>query len=125
LPRQRRWEILTELTEAGARQVVDRWLDLSPRPTALYCFNNTLARFVIEELRRRGVGVPQHLSVMGAGGEEGSGLTCLQVDWYRMGRAAVQVLLRTIADPDGHTPEHVLWPHTLRAGWTTAAPGRA
>jgi LacI family transcriptional regulator len=123
LPRRRRWEILTELTEAGARHVVDEWLGLSPRPTALYCFNNTLARFVTEEVERRGLRVPQDLSVMGAGGEEVPGLTCLQVDWYHMGGAAVQILLRAVADREGHTPEHLLWPHALRLGRTTAAPG--
>ncbi len=123
LPRRRVWEVLTELTEAGARRVVDRWLGLAPRPTALYCFNNTLARFVVDEVRRRGLRVPQDLSVVGAGGEDVPGLTCLQVDWYGMGRLAVQVLLRAVADPDRHTPEHLLVAHTLRAGETTAAPG--
>jgi LacI family transcriptional regulator len=124
LPRHGRWEILAELTESGARQVVEGWLGLSPRPTALYCFNNTLAGFVTEEVRRRGLRVPQELSIMGAGGEDVPGLTCLQVDWYRMGRAAVQVLLRAVADPEGHVPEHILWPHTLRVGCTTAPPER-
>src|SRR5262249_19916930 len=66
LPRHGRWEILAELTESGARQVVEAWLGLSPRPTALYCFNNTLARFVTEEIRRRGLRVPQELGIMGA-----------------------------------------------------------
>jgi DNA-binding LacI/PurR family transcriptional regulator len=122
LPRRRRWEILAELTEAGARQVVETWLGLSPRPTALYCFNNTLARYVTDEVARRGLRVPQDLSIMGAGGEDVPGLTCLQVDWYQMGRTAVQVLLRAVADPERHTPEHLLSPHTLRVGQTTAGP---
>jgi LacI family transcriptional regulator len=117
---RRRWEILTELTEAGARTVVETWLSLAPRPTALYCFNNTLARLVIEELLRRGSRVPEELSVMGAGGEIVPGLTCHQADWHRMGRTAVQVLLRVLADPDGHNPEHHLSPHALRVGRTTA-----
>src|SRR5262249_5693483 len=68
LPRHRRWEVLTELTEAGAREVVETWLSLSPRPTALYCFNNTLARFVIEDALRRGLRIPQDLSIIGAAG---------------------------------------------------------
>jgi LacI family transcriptional regulator len=124
LPRHRRWEFLTELTETGAHQVVESWLGLSPRPTALYCFNNTLARLVIGEVLRHGLRVPQDLSVMGAGGEEVPDLTCQQVDWYQMGRTAVQILLRAVADPDRHIPEHCLSPHTLRVGQTTAAPGQ-
>jgi LacI family transcriptional regulator len=120
LPRRRRWEIPAELTEAGAGQVVERWLGLAPRPTALYCFNNTLARFVHAELLRQGVDVPRDVSVMGGGGEEVSGLTCHQADWHQMGRQAVQILLRALADPHGSTPEHHLSPHVLRVGLTTA-----
>jgi DNA-binding LacI/PurR family transcriptional regulator/DNA-binding transcriptional regulator YhcF (GntR family) len=120
LPRHRRWEIPTELTESGAHQAVETWLGLSPRPTALYCFNNTLARFVLEEVLRRGLRVPHDLSILGAGGEEVPGLTCLQVDWHQMGRTAVLVLLRAVANPEGHTAEHHLAPHTLRVGQTSA-----
>jgi LacI family transcriptional regulator len=123
LRHRRQWEILTELTESGARQMVDRLLTLTPSPTALYCFNNTLACFAIAELRRRGVRVPEDVSVMGAGGEEISGLTFHQADWYLMGRTAVQILLRALADHERHVPEHILAPHALRVGQTTAALG--
>ena len=119
--RSRDWEIPVDLTERGARQAADRLLAVSPRPTALYCFNNTLARLAIEELHRRGVRVPQDLSVIGGGGEEIANLTCHQPNWHLIGRTAVQVLLRALADPDGHVPEHLLSPHVLRAGRTTAA----
>ncbi len=122
LPRHRRWEILTELTEKGAREAVERWLALSPRPTALYCFNNTMARLVIEEVVRRGLRVPEDVSVMAAGGEEVAGLTCQQVDWHQLGRTAVAVLLRALGQGAQHTPEHHLMPHTLCVGRTTAAP---
>lgn len=122
LRRRLRDEVRVELTARGARQAVEYLLALSPRPTALYCFNNTLARYAIEELHRRGARVPEELSVMGGSGEEVSGLTCHQADWYQVGRAAVQVLLRAVAAPDGHQPEHLLSPHALRVGRTTAAP---
>jgi len=123
LPRRRQWVIPTELTEAGARQVVEQWLRLTPRPTALYCFNNTLARLVIEGLQRRDVRVPQDVSILGGGGEEVPGLTCHQADWYQIGRGGVQILLRVLANPRRHTPEHQLSPHTMRLGQTTAVPG--
>src|SRR5262249_44045772 len=121
LPCRRRWEILSELTEAGARQVVQQLLALVPQPTALYCFNNTLARLVSEELRRRGLQTPQDLSVMGAGGEDVPGLTCHQIEWYQLGRAGVQILLRALTDPDDHPPEHHLSAPVLRVGQTTTA----
>lgn len=122
LRRRSRGVVHVELTTRGAGQAIEQVLAVSPRPTALYCFNNTLARLVIEELHRRGVRVPQDLSVMGGGGEEVPGLTCHQADWYHVGRTAVQVLLRAVADPAGHPPEHLLLPHAVRVGRTTAAP---
>jgi DNA-binding LacI/PurR family transcriptional regulator len=128
LPHRRRWEILTELTEPGARTLIDRFLALAPRPTALYCFNNTLAHFAVEELRRRGLRVPEDVSVLGAGGEDVPGLSCHQVDWYLMGRTAVRILLRALAATARPAAEHHLAPHALRLGRTTAAPeqpGRA
>ncbi len=123
LPRRRDWEIVVELTREGARQVVDRWLNLAPRPTALYCFNNTFAHFVVQEALLRGLRVPQDLSIMGDGGEEVCGLTCLQVDWFQMGRTAIQVLLRSFAAGGKHAPEHIDFPHRLCVGQTTAPPG--
>jgi LacI family transcriptional regulator len=119
LPRRRVWELPTELTEAGAQAVTQSLLNLNPRPTALLCFNNSLARLVCTETRRHGLQIPLDLSVLGGGGEEVAGLTCYQVDWYQLGRKAVQILLRNLAAPGA--PEHFLAPHTLRIGQTTAA----
>jgi LacI family transcriptional regulator len=125
LPHRRQWEILTELTEPGARALIDRFLGLAPRPTALYCFNNTLAQFAVEELRRRGLRVPEDVSVLGAGGEDVPGLSCHQVDWYAMGRTAVQILLRALATAGRSPAEHPLAPHALHLRQTTAAPAAA
>ena len=83
---------------------------------------DTLARLVSAELDRGGVRVPEDISLMGGGGEDLQGLTCTQVDWFQLGRLAAQVLLRALAAPQPATPEHLLSPHTLRLGQTTAAP---
>jgi LacI family transcriptional regulator len=125
LPRRRTWELPAELTATGARRVVDGLNGLSPRPTALLCFNNTLARLVIEEAERLRWSVPAELSVMGCGGEDVPGLTCHQADWYEMGRQAVQLFLRALNGGPTQEPEHLLAPNLLRPGRTTAAPGMA
>jgi LacI family transcriptional regulator len=122
LYRRQKWEIPTDLTEAGARRMVEQMLALRPLPTAVYCFNNTLASFVIDELRRREVRVPENVSVMGAGGEEIPGLTCHQVDWYQMGRMAMQILLRTLAGPGRNAQQHYRLRHVLCVGRSTAPP---
>jgi len=121
LPRRRAWEWTAELTEAGAAEVAQKLLKQTPRPTGLLCFNNSLARLIIEAVQRQGLRVPQDLSVMGCGGEEVPDLTCYQVDWYGMAQRAVQTLVRAI-ETKGETPEHVVFPHQLRRGQTTAAP---
>jgi len=120
LPRRRAWELATDLTEAGARRAAEQFLAFSPRPTAAYCFNNTLARLFIDVLRRRGIGIPAEISVLGGGGEDVPGLTCHQADWCEMGRTAVQSLLRNRSDRG--EPDHHLGSYTLRGGATTAPP---
>jgi DNA-binding LacI/PurR family transcriptional regulator len=120
LARRRAWEFPTELTERGAREATEQLLAASPRPTAIYCFNNTLAKRVIQNLAARGIRVPEQISVLGGGGEEVFGLTCHQADWLEMGRIAVQILQRLQADPQTREPEHHLVPHALREGETTA-----
>ncbi len=116
--RRRVWEFFVELTAEGARNVVDSWARLTPRPTAIYCFNNTLATHVIEVLRRRGFRVPEDVSIVGGGGEEIPGLTCHQADWTHLGRIAVQILLKKTA-----RPEHHRGTHTMRRGVTTSQCG--
>jgi LacI family transcriptional regulator len=122
LPRRRCWEFSFELTPAGAGAFVDQFLSLTPRPTALYCFNNTLARLTLDRLASRGVRVPGDLSVLGGGGEEVPGLTCHQADWHHLGRTAVAVLERIVAAGESARPEHHTCPHALQPGNTTGAP---
>jgi DNA-binding LacI/PurR family transcriptional regulator len=119
LPRRRTWEVFSEITEEGARQVIQSLESMKPAPTALLCFNNRLARLVIDLLRAKGTRVPQDLSVMGGGGMDIPGITCHQADWAGMGRKAVQILLRSRAD---RAPEHVLFPHEVRKGRSTSGP---
>lgn len=119
LPRRRAWEVAVEITPTGARRAASELLAIEPRPTAVYCFNNTLARLLIDEFRARGVRVPDDASVLGGGGEDVPGLTCHQADWFELGAAAVRAVLGT-ADR-APRPTHVLGAHTLQFGRTTAA----
>ncbi|HEX7896339.1 MAG TPA: GntR family transcriptional regulator [Planctomycetota bacterium] len=121
LPRRKAWELLCEITPAGAAALVTRFLALAPRPSALICYNNTFGQLVHEELRRRGVKVPDDLSLIGAGGESVPGLSSLVADWDAMGRAAVKALLRAMKGPD-KAPEHQVFAYTLHRGRTTAPP---
>jgi LacI family transcriptional regulator len=124
LPRRRAWELSAEITPSGAEDLVEKLLALRPVPTALLCFNTTLARLAMERLRRRGVRVPEDLSVLGIGGEEVAGLACAQADWFAMGRYAVTLLLRAASSRGGLEPEHRLFPYEIRPGRSAGPPGK-
>jgi LacI family transcriptional regulator len=123
LPCRRQWEFFADIIPAGAADVVERFLAVDPRPTALFWFNNTFARLAIDELNRRMLRVPEDVSVMGAGAEDVPGLTCTVVDWRGTGRAAVEILRWQLIE-NGHKSEHRLFDHTLHAGSTTSSPIR-
>jgi len=124
LPRRRDLELSAEITGPGADLLVEKLLALHPVPTALVCFNNSLARLVNERLRRRGVRVPEHLSVVGIGGEDVPGLACAQTDWFAMGRYAVSLLLRAASPSREAKPEHRLFPYEIRPGKSAGPPGK-
>jgi LacI family transcriptional regulator len=123
LPRRRCWELAVELSGPGAGKAAAQVLALRPRPTALYCFNNALARRVMEELLRLGVRVPEEMSVLGGGGEEVPGLACHQADWHQMGRLAVEVALRALQAGPEAPAEHHLSPNAVRPGASAAGVG--
>lgn len=124
LPRRRAWELSAEISEEGAEALVERLLALRPAPTALVCFNNSLARLAIDRLRRRGGRVPESMSVVGIGGEEVAGLACAQADWFEMGRCATRILLRAASSRSEAPPEHRLFPYEIHPGRTAARPPR-
>jgi len=124
LPRRRAWELSAEITEPGAATLVEKLLALRPVPTALICFNNTLARLAREGLRRRGARVPEDVSVLGIGGEEVAGLACALADWFAMGRYAVTLLLRAASARRTAEPEQRLFPYEIRPGDSAGSPSK-
>jgi DNA-binding LacI/PurR family transcriptional regulator len=125
LPRRRAWELSAEITEPGAETLVEKLRSLPLAPTALVCFNNTLARLAMESLRRRGIRVPEDVSVMGIGGEEVAGLACAQADWFAMGQTAVRLLLRAASARRTAEQEHLLFPYEIQPGRSVGPPPKA
>jgi LacI family transcriptional regulator len=122
LPRRREWEIAVPLDESGAQAFVAAWSSLKPRPTAAYCFNNTIARLILAELRREGFDSPRDLSLIGGGGEETTDLTCHQADWGRIGASGIELLLKAIDAGERHQPQHIIESHRFREGKTIGPP---
>lgn len=122
LPVRRAYEWSASLNPAGGTDVVERFLAAAAPPTAIVCFNNSLAQFVIEALELQRLTVPDDVSIVGCGGVDVVGLTMCQSDWYDQGRRAMQMLLRLL-EPGSVTPvEHLEIPPALRLGRTTGAP---
>jgi DNA-binding LacI/PurR family transcriptional regulator len=125
LRRRQIWELSVKLNSTGAVEAVDQLMGMSPRPTAILCFNNTFASYLIAAAEQRGLVVPDDLSVIGAGGERVVGLTCNQLDWYTLGRNAARILQRSIVAGEEYHPEHCLIQYELELGGTTAPPRRS
>ncbi len=115
---RRAWEMFVRINRLGANEVVDAILESSPPPTAVICFSNPLANFVIDAAFERGLRVPEDLSVVGGGGGDVAGLTCMQLDWYDLGRQAMQLLLKAIHAGEHHKPEHKVVPYDWHEGRT-------
>lgn len=116
---RRHWEMFIELSPTGAEEAVDHLLSLSPRPTAIICFHNTFANQFTAAALKRGLRVPDDISVVGCGGEEVVNLSCTQLDWQALGRTAVQMLLRAVDKDGAFESEHLLVPYQWREGCTT------
>lgn len=87
-------------------------LELPEPPTAVFCGNDRIALGIMTEARRRGVGVPERLSVVGFDGtyearNSTPALTSVTQPLHEMGAAAVQALLRRIQgeSPGSHRVE--------------------
>lgn len=108
----------------GGRDAVERLLDGTSAPTALFCFNDRIASGAYRALRRRGLRVPEDVSVVGfdnqvdlAAGLDPP-LTTIALPHEAMGRWAVDRLLDQIDGvPGADEPvlRRELCPPVLRA----------
>jgi len=90
---------------------------LAAKPTAIFAANDTMAVFVCRSLKKRGIRVPEDISIVGfdgdyTGEQNHPRLTTVTVPRRQMGRAAVECLMQKI---DGQTPLPVILPVTFKA----------
>jgi LacI family repressor for deo operon, udp, cdd, tsx, nupC, and nupG len=111
--------------ESGAAEG-ERLLGRRERPTAIFCFNDEMAMGVIQAARRRGLRLPEQLSVVGFDDIRFSSymdppLTTISQPMRAIGEGTVRLLLEVI-NGDIATPESVTLPHTLVVRSSTAPP---
>ena len=85
-------------TEEGDRQAAAALLSMSPRPDAVFAYNDRAALAVIQECAQRGLRVPDDVAVVGfdditAASYSQPGLTNVAVDKEGLGREGVRLLL--------------------------------
>jgi LacI family transcriptional regulator len=85
----------------GGEAAAAKLLDLPDPPTAVFAFNDNMAVAVVREARKRGLRVPEDLSVVGFDDSEQAGivtpaLTTVRQPLAEMGRMAVSLLLRLL-----------------------------
>jgi len=109
---------------ADVSAALEWFMDLSPRPTAVVCFDDTRALLALQAAAERGMRVPEDLSVAGYGDEavrtgRSQVLTSMHIDAEQMGRRAAELLVRG----GGAEPVALMLAPELRARASTAAPG--
>jgi LacI family repressor for deo operon, udp, cdd, tsx, nupC, and nupG len=112
--------------ESGAL-AAERLLGREQPPTAIFCFNDEMAMGVIETARRRGLRVPNDLSVVGFDDIRYARmvdppLTTVAQPMRQIGEGTVRLLLEILRG--GEAPESVTLPHTLVVRSSTAPPRR-
>jgi LacI family transcriptional regulator len=86
-------------------RIVDSFLELEERPTAVGCVNDQIALTVLRALAERGIRVPRDVSVVGYDDVEfaamlSPSLTSIRLPKYELGRAAAELLIAETSDPE-------------------------
>lgn len=130
-----REELLTEVAwvhgrdlAASIENIVDHLLGLETPPTAVFAVNDQIAMYAQEAFARRGVRVPQEISLAGfdwflrwlpSGGE----LTTVAQPFEEIGAAAASRLIERLRSSGPHVPHRLLLPARLVAKASTKTPG--
>ncbi|SON49616.1 HTH-type transcriptional repressor PurR [Vibrio tapetis] len=83
----------------------DKIIAMAQRPTAVFCFNDTMALGLLSRLQEKGLSVPDDISVIGYDNIEVSGyfsppLTTVHQPKRRVGKTAFEILLERIKDKE-------------------------
>jgi LacI family transcriptional regulator len=118
VPRDPRWELPGDFTEAAGHRAARAILKLRPRPTAIFAANDAMAIGAISAIREEGLTVPDDVAVAGfddipIARYVSPPLSSVHVPIAQLGERALELLLGAIAgSSDGGSPRVVL-PTTL------------
>lgn len=107
-----------------AQVLTNELLDLSEPPTAIFTASDTQALGCLETIRKRGLRVPEDISIVGYDDVEVAeylGLTTVHQPLYESGLRSVELLLDTLEHPE-RMPVSIQLPVQLVARQTSAPP---
>ncbi len=93
---------------------VERLLNASIKPTAVFCGNDLLALGVMRGLIARGISIPDDIALVGYDDVEfasvlSTPLTSIRQPKYELGRAAAELLIDEANNPDTHQHQHIMY----------------
>ncbi|MDP9888527.1 LacI family DNA-binding transcriptional regulator [Pseudarthrobacter enclensis] len=119
------WDIFGNFTVRSGQEGFDAlWGKPGPKPTAILCASDEMAIGAMLQARRRGVRVPEDLSIIGIDNHEFSeamGLTTVAQDPVEQGQQGTRMLLDELAGSHGAVQTTVA-PHHLIVRESTAPP---
>lgn len=121
------WIIAGDFSLAAGCLAAKAWIEMTDRPTAVFCASDQLAMGFIAELSRHGFVVPRDVSVMGFDDIDLAQqfippLTSIRQDRLVIGETAAKMLMAEIKSSDDEQPEPVtVLPVSLVTRGSTAA----
>lgn len=105
-------------SEAGGYDAARQLLTRSPRPSAIFASNDSMAIGALSALRDEGVQIPEEVALAGFDDVPIAAyltptLTSVQVGIHHLGVQAVETLLHAVRNKNAHCKQQVLLPTTL------------
>lgn len=112
------WEIPGDFSEVAGYSAVEKLLALSPRPTAVFAANDSMAIGAMSALREAGLRVPEDMAVGGFDDVPmarymSPPLTSVHVAIAELGAKTVRTLLHAVDNGNAHERTHQQLPTTL------------
>lgn len=113
-----RYEMAGDFTEASGYDGASRLLEMTPRPSAIFASNDSMALGALSALREHGVEVPGEMALAGFDDIPiarylSPALATVHVPIYDLGAAAMRKLLHAFTEKNSHVREHALVPTHL------------
>ena len=107
--------LIGDWTKQSGISETNRLLQLKPRPTAIFGFNNSMSLGALSALKAQGVKVPENMALVSFNAVEygdllNPALTCTSTSWYELGRASASLLLDRLTNGSFKPKQYIKLP---------------